>query len=188
MGKRIIYISQKAMCAIAEIVRILFLSLFVVALFGCNTHKKVLKQTSIQSEQTDQKKISVSRDTLYDFKYVETITDTIKKYIVYNIKVYDTEKPIDTMTHKPPLKAEIVATMSEQRNMSDLKDSVVTENIKNEYVEDVINIRKDSIYEVEQTEKSTKTKIGRDIVAAAILICILVVAAFLSKIVLKNML
>lgn len=148
---------------------------------GCSTKKKINRESvHIEKDVIDKNKTGL--ETLNGYSgLIQTIMDSLKIDHRYSVRIYDTDKPLDEKTHLPPLLAEIEGEMNlESGTDIDTRDSSSVE-IRKELQESVHSESNDSLSQNEKVEKSSKSKIGRDLVAAIILAIVLFVAAVLSK-------
>lgn len=96
----------------------LILALVVIIAIGCTTTKHLLRSNEISTidsstvaYQSDSIAISKNEKTSEAHSNIDASED-----LEFEIKIYDTDKPIDSTTGKPPLKQEINAKKKKQTN------------------------------------------------------------------------
>lgn len=115
------------------------LLLFSVFLIGCKTPKNLTTDTKQKEQKNIENNVSIVEATTLD----EVMNRAIQKFfneklnININKKVYDTEKPADPETGKPPIKEETNINLSKETNetTAESAESKKTEAIASQLVD-----------------------------------------------------
>ncbi|HEY5593153.1 MAG TPA: hypothetical protein VIK55_19320 [Paludibacter sp.] len=153
--------------------------LVVVLLFACSTTKKT---TETKLKATDTSKTDVSKETvknttattadntkLNDTKSVDRTVDLLNKQvgeITGSLKTYDTTKPVDSITGRPPLASELIFTnrTSTDNAVKQTEKTTTTTAIVKDIkaaVKEGLNIKVDSVAETKAllAQEALTTKI-----------------------------
>lgn len=106
--------------------KLIYLILLVIALTGCKSKQKLSISTETKTETTEQKDVKEAETARRDsVGHKESTTETVTEGTTI---IYDTDKPVDHATGKPPVKSETTwkqgtkEQTKEDSNVSDQTD------------------------------------------------------------------
>ena len=181
MGERLSkHLIRYCVCSVVYIVLVSLCVFIMWLIAGCSTHKEMVETDIRTTNDTFTENISNISQTDAYLNIIRNNVDSIFLNYKGTVRVYDTSKPVDPITSKPPLLLEADSEINLTKNTNteeNITDSVSDKTLITDKKELVTN---DSIYHNNNTEVDKKSKIGRDIVSfVATLISILAIVIIL---------
>ena len=159
-----------------KIVIVFCLMLFA---FGCKTSQKVATESSVKEQKDIANDITSSEISSID-EAVQRSIEKLKsgKYgIVINHIEYDTEKPADTITGKPPIKSDTKTTISAQKEIKEIENTTTGRK------ETTSSALSDKTIDKSKVQAEDKMKTERELSRIEVLAICLVAALFIVLII-----
>ena len=159
--------------------RLIFVVLLVSAMCSCGSHKSSMKQkTSIESIGNHQRKDTTSASEQVNKTENENVAETVEEVTT----VYDTDKPTDPGTGRPPVKSETKKTKKRESNKQKQEDKSTSLNqsaVVNDNIKAAVQERKEE--DKQKDETTIPQQIGGIVRALVALNVVIIVGSIIVK-------